>query len=69
MAWLERGKVAALPPGQPPAEAELAIAAWNMLGGLDWAGLPHVAEMLGIEDLEMLVTQLVAIRDFQAKNG
>jgi hypothetical protein len=50
-----------------PAGAELAIAAWNMLGGLDWSGLPLVAEVLGIEDIEMLVAQLVVIREFKAK--
>lgn len=31
--------------------------------GLDWAALPVVAEMLGIDDVEVLITQLVAIRD------
>ena len=30
-----------------------------MLGGrIDWAGLPIVAELLGLEDLEMLIMQL-----------
>lgn len=52
-----------LPPGPAPDGAALAVTAWNMLGGLDWAGLPIVAELLGIEDLEMLVVQLVVIRD------
>lgn len=36
-----------------------------MLGGMDWAGLPVVAEVLGYDDLEILVTQLEAIRRFQ----
>jgi len=35
------------------------------MGGLDWAALPIVAEMLGIEDTETLIVQLVAIRDHQ----
>ncbi len=35
------------------------------MGGIDWAALPVVAEMLGIEDIETLVSQLVAIRDAQ----
>lgn len=38
-----------------------------MGGALDWAGLPLVAEMLGIEDLEILVAQLAALRDWQRK--
>lgn len=33
------------------------------MGGLDWQGLPIVAEVLGIEDLETLVAQLCAIRN------
>lgn len=37
--------------------------AWNMMGGLDWTALPIVAELLGVEDLDLLVSQLVAIRD------
>lgn len=35
------------------------------MGGIDWAGLPVVCDVLGIEDVETLITQLVAIRDFQ----
>jgi hypothetical protein len=38
-----------------------------MGGTIDWAGLPLVAEMLGIEDLEILVAQLAALRDWQRK--
>ncbi len=50
------------------AATALAIQAWNWMGGaIDWAGLPLVAEMLGIEDLEILVAQLAALRDWQRK--
>jgi hypothetical protein len=38
-----------------------------MGGTIDWAGLPLVASMLGIEDLEILVAQLAALRDWQRK--
>ena len=42
--------------------------AWHWMGGqIDWAGLPLVADLLGIEDLEMLITQLATIRDFQRR--
>lgn len=34
-----------------------------MLGGLDWAGLPLVAELLGVEDVEWLARLLMVIRD------
>lgn len=34
-----------------------------MLGSLDWSGLPTVAEILGYDDIELLVAQLIAIRD------
>jgi hypothetical protein len=43
----------------------LSIRAWNIMGGIDWAALPVIAEMLGIGDIETLVLQLVAIRDAQ----
>jgi hypothetical protein len=37
-----------------------------MLGGeIDWAGLPIVVEMLGIADVELLVKQMLLIRDSQ----
>lgn len=36
-----------------------------MGGALDWAAIPMVAEMLGADDVERLVVELVAIRDFQ----
>lgn len=40
------------------------------MGGIDWSALPLVAEMLGIDDVETLIVQLIAIRDFQgAENG
>lgn len=40
-----------------------------MLGGLEWAGLPIVAELLGIEDVETLVRQLIAIREDSNKRA
>ena len=36
-----------------------------MLGGLEWAGLAVVVEILGVADVEALVAQLIAIRDWQ----
>lgn len=43
-----------------------AIRAWNLLangmGGLDWAGLPVVAAVLGIADIESLVDALGVIK-------
>lgn len=41
----------------------MAVRAWNLLGGLEWSGLEIVANILGIEDIEMLVVQLKALRD------
>lgn len=38
------------------------------MGGLDWAAVPTVADLLGIHDVEMLIMQLVAIRDWQRNN-
>ena len=44
----------------------LAIQAWNMLGArIDWQGLPIVCELLGIDDIENLLSQLTVIRDHE----
>lgn len=45
----------------------MAVAAWNVMGGLDWNALPVVVEMLGIGDVEMLIAQLCVMRDEAAK--
>ena len=38
------------------------------MGGIDWAALPVVAEMLGITDIEPFVVSLVALRDWGREN-
>lgn len=44
--------------------SRLSIRAWNMLGGkVDWVGLELVAEVLGIQDIEALIADLLTIRD------
>lgn len=37
------------------------------MGGLDWQALPLVADMLGVEDLEVFVELLMTLRDNQDK--
>jgi len=51
------------PKSAPPPDVQMAVTAWNLMGGIDWLALDVVAEMLGITDLETLITQLVTIRD------
>lgn len=44
----------------------MAIQAWNLMGGtIDWAALPLIVEMLGINDMELFIRQLILIRDFK----
>ena len=43
--------------------ASITIRAWNLLGGLDWAGLPLVADWLGCDDVERLASNLAVIRE------
>jgi hypothetical protein len=39
---------------------------WRLSGKkLDWQALPILAEMYGVEDIECLIFQLAAIRDFE----
>jgi len=41
----------------------IAIEAWNVMGGVDWAALPIVLDLLGVSDPELLIRQLLHIRD------
>ncbi len=43
----------------------LSLKAWNLMGGIDWAALPVVAELMGITDIEALIADLATIRDWQ----
>jgi hypothetical protein len=36
-----------------------------MGGCIDWTALPIVSEILGIEDVELLLDRLVTIREFK----
>jgi len=56
------------PPGACPSRTAFKI--WNTCRGLDWQALPLLAEIHGVEDIEMLIEELVIIREFQdAGNG
>lgn len=37
------------------------------MGGMDWAGLEIVAEILGIDDMELLIVQLNTLRRNEGK--
>lgn len=39
------------------------------MGGLDWSALPVVVEMLGVRDVEGLVAELTAIREFKNRSS
>lgn len=40
-----------------------------MMNGIEWDALPIVAEMVGVENIETFIRQLVAIRDDQNKRS
>lgn len=50
----------------------MALRAWRLLGngsgGLDWAGLPFVTDMLGIDDPQALIERLTVIRTYRPKD-
>lgn len=52
-------------PGKPPPLADIAVDAWNLMGGLEWSAMDYICERFGIEDVDAFVAQLVAIRDHQ----
>lgn len=61
---MELNKKLGLKPGKPPQGVPLAIRAFNMLG---FASLEQAADVLGYEDMELLVTQIETIRAFQTR--
>jgi len=51
-------------PGTPPDGGDLALNAWNLMGGeINWSALDFICELLGITDVERLIVQLTTIRD------
>jgi hypothetical protein len=43
---------------------QFALQAWNGMGGLiDWNAVPVFCELYGIEDVELFIAHLTAIRD------
>jgi hypothetical protein len=58
------------PPDPDPSHLT-ALRAWRMLangmGGIDWAGLPIVADMLGITDPQALIEHLTLIKAYKPK--
>lgn len=44
---------------------------WNLLGGeINWQALPLLAEMKGVQDIEMLIIGLTTIREhFRAQSA
>lgn len=46
-----------------PPQAALAVQAWNLMGGLDWAALDWVIALLGVDDVPRFIHALTAIRD------
>jgi len=41
----------------------IAVEVWNLMGGqIDWSAVPVVVPLFGIEDVELLISQLLAIR-------
>ena len=60
-----REEFGAKAPAAAPADPEVAsvIRAWNLLGGLDWAGLEPVMDLIGFDDPELLIHGLTTLRD------
>lgn len=58
----------AFEPGSLGPSGDLAIRAWNLMDAqIDWSALDVIIEMLGVTDPEKLIVELVAIRDYQAR--
>ena len=70
ISWLDEFKIP-VPPGekqniQTPPEYRVVEKIWIRMGGkIDYAALPILCEIYGVTDVEELLVQLVAIRDFE----
>jgi hypothetical protein len=62
---MDQGKLPGFHPGPAPPESSQAVEAWNLMGGLKWEALPIVVELIGVDDVELLIEQLVIIRNKQ----
>lgn len=54
-------------PIQPACPAPLAVAAWNLLGGMEWEGVEVAAAIYGVEDVDLWLHELAAIRNHSSK--
>lgn len=43
----------------------MALTIWNECRGIEWEALPVLAEIHGVSDIETLIVELIAIREFQ----
>ena len=65
-AWLESTQN----PGQsglPPEESVIALRCWNTMQGIDWDALEIIAEYYGVQDINLLIHQLITIRDHASR--
>lgn len=48
----------------------LALRAWELMGGeINWAALPLIVELLGVDDVRMFVLHLTVIRNHEARQA
>ena len=49
-----------------PLDCRVAAKIWKMSGQkLDWEALPYLLELYGVNDTEIMLAQLVTIRDYK----
>ena len=54
------------PAGPADSPAVIAVKAWMDMGRrMDWAALPFLIELYGVEDVEGFKVDLLAIRDYE----
>lgn len=61
--WLD-GLNLPIKPAPPDFSTTFAIRAWNLMqGSIDWQAMDTVTELLGINDIELLIAQLETIKE------
>jgi len=52
-------------PNRVEIENDIPVRIWNTMGGqIDWSALPVLCEVHGVDDVERLIRELIAIRAF-----
>lgn len=55
-----------IPPETVPLACQIPEKVWRVMGyKIDWEAMPYLCEIYGVDDPELLLMQLIVIRDYK----